>query len=100
VPLGSLQQLSLAWTNFSEILYDDTQEGPRRMTIVQIGTGSRIPPLEGPLRFLCAIKIFSGNLVSMYGMKWSKSDSFENTIWRTAAMDTHNIPAVRSLLTS
>jgi len=34
-------------SDFLEILYDNAQECPRRMTVVKIGTGSRILPPEG-----------------------------------------------------
>jgi len=35
---------------FLEILWDYTQEGSQKMTLVKIGTGSRIPPPKGPFR--------------------------------------------------
>jgi len=66
------------------------------MTLVKIETGSRIPPPEGPFRIL-----FSGHRpisapdqdIVDNGIpkcvEWFKYDSFENPIWRTAAMSTH-----------
>jgi len=40
-------QLSHALSNFLEISYNDIQEGPQKMTVVIIGTRSRIPPPKG-----------------------------------------------------
>jgi len=88
-------------------LYAHTQEVPRKITLVKIGTGSRIPPPEGSFRILFWEHIFApeqdtftkfggyvGNELPQ-GVESSKHVSFENPIWRTAAMHhTCNISAI------
>jgi len=67
------------------------------MTLVKIGTGSRIPPPDVPLRISFWGHIFAldqdiftkfggyvGNELAR-GVEWSNHVSFENPIWRTAA---------------
>jgi len=68
------------------------------MTLVKIGTGSRIPQPEGFFEYrfrsisLPLIKLFSRNFGEYVGnklpqgVKWSKHVSFGNPIWQTAAM--------------
>jgi len=77
------------------------------MTLVKIGTGSRIPPPECPFRMsLCGhisapdqdiftkLGGYVGNELPQ-GVEWSKHVSFENPICWTAAMyHTYDIPAV------
>jgi len=67
------------------------------MTLVKIGTGSRIPQLEDPFRisFWGHISVPDKDTSIKFGpyvgnelpqnVEWSKHVSFENPIWRTAA---------------
>jgi len=74
------------------------------MTLVKIGTGSRIPPLEGPFRisFWGHISAPNQDIFTKFGgyvddelpqgVKWSKHVSFKNPIWQMAAKcSTYNI---------
>jgi len=68
------------------------------MTLVKIGTGSRIPPPEGPIRisFWGHISAANQDIIRKFGVyvgielpqgvEWSKHVSFENPIWRTVAV--------------
>jgi len=68
------------------------------MTLVQIGTRSRILPPEGPFRFsfLRHISARDQGVFTRFGgyvdiellrcVEWSEFGSFGNLIWRTAAM--------------
>jgi len=68
------------------------------MTLVKIGTGSRIPQPHGPFRILFWGHIsahnqdifmkFSGYVGNKFpqGVEWSKHVSFKNPIWQTVAI--------------
>jgi len=84
--------------DFLEILHVHTQEGPRKMTLVKIGTGSKIKSPKGPFRILFWGHISAANkdIFTKFGeyvgnelpqgVEWFKHVSFENSIWQTAAM--------------
>jgi len=83
------------------------------MTLVKIGTGSRILPPEGPFRISLSGHIsvpdhdiftkfggYAGNELPR-GVEWNKHVSFEKPIWQTAAMyHTYSTTYRKSILTS